>query len=522
MMCSVIAAGFLQALLLQAAAERMRRLMPRLQAKLSKLQGDMELAKARCQASLGELLVQTQHMCTMCLVLIALQCSLGSGVLAQHRDRYTEVIEAQQQQHHCRTSHMAGLVRADGLECRVLLQVQRCYLYAAYLGTTTHAAMCCHLRLLLCCSDASGGSRRAQQVLQQLQQLSCAIREELSQVVDGKVQQQQQISGALAAAPEQQLDSARGIDQSVSAAFHNSSSSDTPRKKAAAGAGASLQDSSSAMMLAGGDGTTWDDASKSSAAAAAAGVTAVELQPLAGCRLMAGYVPSQGVQGTVLQLLQEAPELLLSCSSQLAAQASQELTDILDEAETALLAPLVWEVNAAAAAQEAGSAAKAQQQGLLAAAADVQAAAAAACPYTLPWTIPWQTSITQQQQAAAAGAFRTPEMLVKDRQQQHVQYYLQTKAAAAAAAAAETHLEQLMGTVPLLNGTAAGSWETQLARLWLRAEGLRAEVAVLRRWEDWLKHDVEACQQVRAVRLSWRGFLFASGPAELGRLLWAS
>jgi hypothetical protein len=81
MMCSVAGADFLQALLLQAAAERMRGLMPRLQAKLSKLQGDMELAKARCQASLGALVVQAQHMCTLCLVLNASQCSMGSQFL---------------------------------------------------------------------------------------------------------------------------------------------------------------------------------------------------------------------------------------------------------------------------------------------------------------------------------------------------------------------------------------------------------------------------------------------------------
>jgi hypothetical protein len=56
----VPAAGILQALLLQAAEERMQRLMPRLHAKLSKLKGDMELARARCQASSGALLGQTR------------------------------------------------------------------------------------------------------------------------------------------------------------------------------------------------------------------------------------------------------------------------------------------------------------------------------------------------------------------------------------------------------------------------------------------------------------------------------
>jgi hypothetical protein len=331
-----------------------------------------------------------------------------------------------------------------------------------------------------------------QQVLQQLQQLSCAIRSELSEVLEGKVQQQQ---GTVAQVAAEQLDSARGSDQSVSAAAFNINGSDTPRKKAAAAGTAALQDgSSSVAALAGSSSTAWDEGSRASAAA-----TGVELQPLARCSLVSGYIPSQGVQGTVMQLLQEAPELLLSCSSQLAAQASQELTAILDEAETALLAPLGWGNSGAAAGQEPSSAAKAQQQGLLLAAADVQAAAAAACPYTLPWTIPWQTSIgqqQQQQQANKTAAFQSPEMLVKQRQQMHVQLYVQAKAAQAAAAEAEAQLEQLMGAVPLLNGTAAGSWESQLAGLWLRAEGLRAEVAVLQQRKAEFEQDVDACIQV--------------------------
>lgn len=378
-----------QTLLLQAAAERIRRLTPQLQAKLSKLQTDTELAKARCQAS--------------------------------------------------------------------------------------------------------GGSRRLQQVLQQLQQLSCAIRGELSEVLEGKVQQQQLQQGA--GAPEQ-LDSARGTDQSISAAAFNVNGADTPRKKAAAAAGgAALQDGSGITALAGSSSSnTWDEQSKASAAG-----TAMELQPLARCGLVSGYVPSQGVQGTVMQLLQEAPELLLSCSSQLAAQASQELTAILDEAETALLAPLGWGSSAASAGQELSSASKAQQQGLLIAAADVAAAAAATCPYTLPWTIPWQTSISQQQQQSdKAAAFQSPEMLVKQRQQMHVQLYVQAKASAAAAAEAEVQLEQLMGAVPLLSGAAAGSWESQLAALWLRAEGLRAELAVLTQRKAEFEQDVDACIQAEA------------------------
>jgi hypothetical protein len=358
--------------------------------------------------------------------------------------------------------------------------------------------MYCHSSV--CLPPTSGGSRRLQQVLQQLQSLSCAIRSELSEVLEGKVQQQQQQGTAGSAALPEQLDSARGPDQSISAAAFSITGSDTPRKKAAAaGAAAALQDGS--LALAGSSKTrstvtAEDEGSRSSAAAAG-----LELQPLARCSLVSGYVPSQGVHGTVMQLLQEAPELLLSCSSQLAAQASQELTAILDEAETALLAPLGWGSNAAAAGQEPSSAAKEHQQGLLLAAADAQAAAAAVCPYTLPWTIPWQTSISQQQlQSGKAASFQSPEMLVKQRQQMHVQLYVQAKAAEAAAAAAEAQLEQLMGAVPLLNGTAAGTWESQLAGLWLRAEGLRAEVAVLQQRKAEFEQDVDACIQVRGLR----------------------
>lgn len=329
-------------------------------------------------------------------------------------------------------------------------------------------------------------------------------------MLEGKVQQQQLQQGA--GAPEQ-LDSARGTDQSISAAAFNVNGADTPRKKAAAAAGgAALQDGSGITALAGSSSSnTWDEQSKASAAG-----TAMELQPLARCGLVSGYVPSQGVQGTVMQLLQEAPELLLSCSSQLAAQASQELTAILDEAETALLAPLGWGSSAASAGQELSSASKAQQQGLLIAAADVAAAAAATCPYTLPWTIPWQTSISQQQQQSdKAAAFQSPEMLVKQRQQMHVQLYVQAKASAAAAAEAEVQLEQLMGAVPLLSGAAAGSWESQLAALWLRAQGLRAELAVLTQRKAEFEQDVDACIQVSLACCCSRWFMCGVGRAAV-------
>ncbi|WIA39485.1 hypothetical protein OEZ86_005583 [Tetradesmus obliquus] len=110
-----------------------------------------------------------------------------------------------------------------------------------------------------------------------------------------------------------------------------------------------------------------------------------------------------------------------------------------------------------------------------------------------------QTSISQQQQQSdKAAAFQSPEMLVKQRQQMHVQLYVQAKASAAAAAEAEVRLEQLMGAVPLLNGAAAGSWESQLAALWLRAEGLRAELAVLTQRKAEFEQDVDACIQAEA------------------------
>ncbi|WIA19210.1 hypothetical protein OEZ85_003854 [Tetradesmus obliquus] len=110
-----------------------------------------------------------------------------------------------------------------------------------------------------------------------------------------------------------------------------------------------------------------------------------------------------------------------------------------------------------------------------------------------------QTSISQQQQQSdKAAAFQSPEMLVKQRQQMHVQLYVQAKASAAAAAEAEVQLEQLMGAVPLLSGAAAGSWESQLAALWLRAEGLRAELAVLTQRKAEFEQDVDACIQAEA------------------------
>jgi hypothetical protein len=372
---------FLQTLLLQAAVERMRRLMPQLQAKLSKLQGDTELAKARCQAS-SKLTVRLHSRHGACTVMLITSSCLHCFKAA--------MATALQQ---CSSSAIAHTFDRDGWcmqtawNAMLLLKLA---LTCMPLTWALHLALLCDSNASRCCSVTSGGSRRSQHVLQQLQQLSGAIRQELQEVMDGKARQQQ-LSAAALTARNQQQDSARGIDQGVSAAvLHSSSSNDTPRKKAAAAA-AGVQDGSNAVVLAGVSSSStlaaWDDGSKSSAAAAA-GAAAVGLQPLPSCSWVSGYVPSQAVQGTLMQLLQEAPELLLSCSSQLAAQANQALASILDEAETALLAPLGWDINAAAAGQEPSSAAKTQQQGLLIAAADVQAAAAATCPYMLPWTIP--------------------------------------------------------------------------------------------------------------------------------------
>jgi hypothetical protein len=90
-------------------------------------------------------------------------------------------------------------------------------------------------------------------------------------------------------------------------------------------------------------------------------------------------------------------------------------------------------------------------------------------------------------------------MHVKQRQQLHMNVYVGTKAFTAATAEAEVQLEQLMGSVPLLNGAAAGSWEAELARLWLTAEGLRAEVEWLKQRKKEIQEDVTRCQQVRAA-----------------------
>lgn len=262
--------------------------------------------------------------------------------------------------------------------------------------------------------------------------------------------------------------------------------------------------------------------------------TSGSLQPLARCSLLSGYSPSESVKSSTMQLLQEAPDLLVTGSSQLAAHSSHELGVILNEAEAALLAPLSW----GAAGQKDGSigvsqSVQQQLQALLKGARGVPDQQAASCPYTLPWTTPWQGRGGMAAAAARQheGSYQSPEVLVKQRQQTHVQLFVQAKAAKAAAAAADKELTWLLGSTPLLrqgigssfdNAGSGSSWEAQLAGLWLRVEGLRAEVALLQQRKALFEQDVDDCLQAEVqLQEKWMQIEAAvSEDQELNHLLW--
>lgn len=263
------------------------------------------------------------------------------------------------------------------------------------------------------------------------------------------------------------------------------------------------------------------------------------------CSLVCGYSPSQDVQARALSLLQEPPALLLACVSQLAAQASQQLAAVLDEAEEALTMGLLPAEQPGMGSTDDASRQQQQQGPAVATTADASAANSvpslpAAAPAAgvmvpgssqlLPWSTPW---VPGGAAADPLAAQRSPELLVKQRQQAHLSLFVQARAARGGAAAADAALTQLLGATPLLlapdddgntssDRPGAGSWEAQLARLWLTAEGLRAQLAVLEQRRSEFEVDLDACLQAEAgLQAKWRAIEAAvSQDQAANQLLW--
>lgn len=232
--------------------------------------------------------------------------------------------------------------------------------------------------------------------------------------------------------------------------------------------------------------------------------------------LVSKYNPSEAVKHCAQQLLQEPPDALLICSSELADQASHELTAVLDEAETALLAPLGSNSSHSKGIGLSGEG----HRGVACAADDAD-------DYSLPWTTSWTFGglgalVPVQQQHAG---LVTPEMLVKQRQKAHVDMYMQAIKAQAAAQAADKELTLLLGSTPLLQqhlGMGSCSWEAELAGLWLRAERLRGEVGLLERHKQEFERDVDVALRAESqLQETWEHIqATVREEQELNALLW--
>lgn len=317
---------------------------------------------------------------------------------------------------------------------------------------------------------ANGGSKRLQSLMQHLRQVSNSIRSELFETLEGRKPHQ---STAADLDPPLQQD-----HQLV------------------------MQQDSTAATAANGH-HSWDLALASNGSAVE--IDALWQRPERG-GIVASYSPSPVVKCAAIKLLQEAPELLITCSSQLAAQASHDLTAELDAAEAALLAPIDGE------AQQGVGLNRWHHQGAGEAAAD------GADAYSLPWTAPFSMSARAQQQQQAG--YVTPEQQVKQRQEFHVQLFLRAQAARVAAEAAERELTRLLGSITLLQQPMG--WEGQLAGLWLRAEGLRGEVSLLEQHKRQLERDVDAALKAEAqLQDTWQRIqATVREDLELTKLLW--
>lgn len=315
---------------------------------------------------------------------------------------------------------------------------------------------------------SAGSQKRMQNLVQLMQETINSIKAELLQTLEGKRQQ-----------PDSSLDQVQEHDQQLlltDAGAHRTNESRSLHSE---------------------QGADWSGAWQTSDSNS----------------LVANYIPSQTVKCTAAQLLQEPPDLLLSCSSHLAAQASHELTAVLDEAEKALLAPVDKHANRDQGSLLSGTA---KSWALSHGATDTTDA------YSLPWSSSWSLGQVGQQQPAG---HVTPEMQVKQRQQFHLQLYLQAQEVSAAAKTADVELTRLLGSTPLLQQqllTGSSSWEAQLAGLWLRREGLRGEVGLLEHRKREFEQKVDTALRAESqLQETWQQIQAAvREDRELNNLLW--
>jgi hypothetical protein len=235
----------------------------------------------------------------------------------------------------------------------------------------------------------------------------------------------------------------------------------------------------------------------------AVSLTAESLQQLLKvCRILQGYKVPTDVTTSALQLLQHPPSLLWDVCNQLAQQNLAELTARIDVAEREMLAPLHWPGSTGSSSS---SITGQLQAGLLQHKPDQQQLVM----YTdtgSKYKLPWSSGLSLPSAAALQemGISPPPEVRIKLRLKDHIQLHVSTQQTLQRAQAAQRDLELQLASTPLLQaavGEAGGgmSWGSEAARLFLQLSKVRAQLQLMRQYEQRFTHELLQLKDIKAV-----------------------
>lgn len=231
--------------------------------------------------------------------------------------------------------------------------------------------------------------------------------------------------------------------------------------------------------------------------------TAESLQQLLKvCRILQGYKVPTDVTASALQLLQHPPSLLWDICNQLAQQNLTELTARIDVAEREMLAPLHWPGST-------GSSSIAGQLhgGFLQHKPDQQQMVMyidTGSKYKLPWAS--GLSLPSAAALQEMGISPPPEVRIKLRLKDHIQLHVSTQQTLQRAQAAQRELEVQLASTPLLtaacgDGAAGGSmsWGSEAAQLFMQLSKVRAQLQLMRQYEQRFTHELLQLKDIKAV-----------------------
>jgi hypothetical protein len=226
------------------------------------------------------------------------------------------------------------------------------------------------------------------------------------------------------------------------------------------------------------------------------------------CKLLQGYRVPPELLTSALLLLQHPPSLLWDACTQLAHQNLLELTAHLDEAEREMLAPLHWPGRAINNTQQHSRSDQHPQQQLVPAHSD--------CCGSSKHRLPWASGMALPSAAALQemGISPPPEVRIKLRLKDHIQLHIQTEQTLQRVQATQRELDTLLGSTPLLQqaalaadgednssstGSSSGSWEAELARVYLDLVRARAQVQLLQQYEQRFKHELLQLKEIKGI-----------------------